>query len=117
RNVPNLAPGASFADVPNNDTDLPDNTQFSVTVRSFGNSVVSVVNQHKGTIEADAYSAAATGANTVYLPNVVRRFFGFHSPAIIQNLGQSATVVSATYRSFDGITPTVTFTRSISPGQ
>ena len=117
RSVQNLAPGASFADVPNNDTDLPDNTQFSVTVRSFGNTVVSVVNQHKGGIEADAYSAAATGATTVYLPNVVRRFFGFHSPAIIQNLGTMATVVSARYQSFDGTAPTMTFTRSISPGQ
>jgi len=117
RSVQDLAPGASFADVPNNDTDLPDNTQFSVTVRSFGNTVVSVVNQHKGGIEADAYSAAATGATTVYLPNVVRRFFGFHSPAIIQNLGTMATVVSARYQSFDGTAPTMTFTRSISPGQ
>jgi hypothetical protein len=117
RTVPNLAPGASFADVPNNDTDLPDNTQFSVTVRSFGSTAVSVVNQHKGSIEADAYSAAATGANTVYLPNVVRRFFGFHSPAIIQNLGQVATVVTATYQSFDGTAPSKSFTRTIAPGQ
>ncbi|MDP9320317.1 MAG: hypothetical protein M3P16_04390 [Chloroflexota bacterium] len=117
RSVPNLAPGASFADVPNNDTDLPDDTQFSVTVRSFGNSVVSVVNQHKGSIEADAYSATSVGATAVYLPNVVRRFFGFHSPAIIQNLGTAATVITATYRSFDGSAPTTSFSRTISPGQ
>ena len=112
-----LAPGASYADVPNNDTDLPDNSQFSVTVRSFGASVVSVVNQHKGSIEADAYSAVSAGANTVYLPNVVRSFYGFHSPAIIQNLGQVPTVVTATYQSFDGSAPTKVFTRTISPGQ
>jgi hypothetical protein len=117
RTVPNLGPGASFADVPNNDTDLPDNTQFSVTVRSFGAAVVSVVNQHKGSIEADAYSGASAGANTVYLPNVVRRFYGFHSPAIIQNLGLASTIVTATYQSFDGTAPTATFTRSIAPGQ
>ena len=117
RNIEVLAPGASYADVPNNDADLPDDTQFSVTVRSFGNTVVSVVNQHKGSIEADAYSGAASGASTVYLPNVVRRFFGFHSPAIIQNLGQTPTVVTATYVSFDGTAPTKTFTRTISPGQ
>jgi len=117
RSVPNLAPGASFADVPNNDTDLPDNSQFSVTVRSFGNTVVSVVNQHKGSVEADAYSAASLGATAVYLPNVVRRFFGFHSPAIIQNLGTLPTVVTARYQSFDGSAPTTQFTRSIAPGQ
>jgi hypothetical protein len=117
RSIPNLAPGASYADVPNNDTDLPDNTQFSVTVRSFGSTAVSVVNQHKGSIEADAYSGAATGASTVYLPNVVRRFYGYHSPAIIQNLGQAPTIVTAVYQSFDGSAPTKTFSRSISPGQ
>ena len=117
RNIELLAPGASYADVPNNDQDLPDNTQFSVTVRSFGANVVSVVNQHKGSVEADAYSGAATGATTVYLPNVVRRFYGFHSPAIIQNIGQIPTVVTATYVSFDGTAPTKSFTRSISPGQ
>ncbi|MEA2662028.1 MAG: hypothetical protein QOH08_1600, partial [Chloroflexota bacterium] len=97
--------------------DLPDDSQFSVVVRSFGATVVAVVNQHKGNVEADAYSAAATGANTVYLPNVVRRFFGFHSPAIIQNLGTASTIVSATYQSFDGTAPSKTFTRSIAPGQ
>ena len=53
-----------------------------------------------------------TGANTVYLPNVVRRFFGYHSPAIIQNLGQVATVVTATYQSFDGTAPSKSFTRT-----
>ena len=117
RNIQVLAPGASYADVPNNDLDLPDNTQFSVTVRSFGANVVSVVNQHKGTVEADAYSGAASGTTTVYLPNVVRRFYGFHSPAIIQNLGQTQTIVTATYVSFDGSAPTKSFQRSIAPGQ
>ncbi|HEY8807441.1 MAG TPA: carboxypeptidase-like regulatory domain-containing protein [Candidatus Limnocylindria bacterium] len=112
-----ILPGASFADVPNNDTDLPDNAQFSVVVRSFGSTAVSVVNQHKGTVEADAYSAASTGATTVYLPNVVRKFFGFHSPAIIQNLSQIPTTVTATYVSFDGSAPAKSFTRNIGPGQ
>src|SRR5258706_11464886 len=32
RTVTALKPGTSFADVPNNDTDLPDNAQFSVVV-------------------------------------------------------------------------------------
>jgi len=112
-----ILPGASFADVPNNDTDLPESSQFSVVVRSFGSTAVSVVNQHKGTVEADAYSGASTGATTVYLPNVVRKFYGFHSPAIIQNLSQIPTSVTATYVSFDGSAPSKTFTRNIGPGQ
>ncbi|HEY3217628.1 MAG TPA: Ig-like domain-containing protein [Candidatus Limnocylindria bacterium] len=117
RSVSSLAPGASFADIPNNDPDLPDNTQFSVVVRSFGSQVVSVVNEHGGTIEADAYAAIATGATTVYLPNIVRRFFGFHSPIICQNLGTASATITATFVSFDGSAPQATVTRTIGPGQ
>ena len=119
RAISGLAPGTSFADIPNNDADLPDNTQFSVVVKSFGSSIVSVVNQHRlsNPPEADAYVGTATGSMNVYLPNVVRRFFGFHSPMIIQNVGTAAVVATATYVSFDGSAPTKTFTRSLNPGQ
>jgi hypothetical protein len=115
--VTGLAPGASFAHVPNTDADLPDNAQMSVVIRSFGSTVVGVVNQHGGSVESDAYSAATKGATLVYLPNVVREFFGYHSPAIIQNLGTATAVVTATFRSFDGAVPTRTFFRTIAPGQ
>jgi hypothetical protein len=117
RKVTGLAPGASFAHVPNTDADLPDNTQMSVVVRSFGSTIVGVVNQHGGSVESDAYSAATRGATLVYLPNVVREFFGYHSPAIIQNLGSATAVVTAAFRSFDGTVPTKTFFRTIAPGQ
>ncbi len=119
RTVSGLMPGTSFADVPNNDADLPDDTQFSVVVRSFGASIVSVVNQHRMSdpAEADAYVGTSVGATTVYLPNVVRRFFGFHSPAIIQNLGTATTTATASYVSFDGSAPAKTFTRTIAAGQ
>ena len=117
RSVSSLAPGASFADIPNNDADLPGDAQFSVVVRSFGSQVVSVVNEHGGTIEADAYAAIATGATTVYLPNIVRRFFGFHSPIICQNLGTANASLTATFVSFDGSAPRATVTRTVAPGQ
>ena len=116
RVVTALAPGASYADVPNNDADLPGDTQFSVRVDSFGAPIVSVVNQHNGLIEADAYSAASSGATTVYLPNVVRRFFGFHSPIIIQNLGSAVTTAVAVFKPFAG-GPSPAISRTIAPGQ
>jgi hypothetical protein len=116
RVVSALAPGASYADVPNNDADLPGDTQFSVRIESFGAPIVSVVNQHNGSIEADAYSAASSGATTVYLPNVVRRFFGFHSPIIIQNLGTAVTTATATFKPFAG-GPSPSILRTIAPGQ
>jgi len=120
RSVAGLAPGTSFADVPNNDTDLPGDTQFAVVVRSFGARIVAVVNQHQGVgdrAEALAYTGTASGATTVYLPNIVRRFFGYVTPFIIQNLGGGTTTATARFVSFDGSAPTVTVTRTIASGR
>jgi len=119
RSVLALKPGSSFADVPNNDIDLPDNAQFSVVVRSFGSNVVSVVNVHAGVgarAEALSYDGFSGGATSVFLPNIVRRFFGFHTPFIMQNLGTTSTTVTAKFVPFDG-SAQVTATRTIAPGQ
>ena len=118
RLVNGLRPGTSFADVPNNDCDLPDWTQFSVVVKSFGANVVAVVNEHQGSgtsAEAGSYVGASSGAMSVYLPNIVRRFFGFHTPFIIQNLGTASTTATASFVSFDG-TKTASIQRNIAPG-
>jgi hypothetical protein len=120
RTIPNLAPGTSFADVPTNDTDLPFDAQFAVVVKSFGSTIVSVVNEHIGSgarSEAMSYDGVASGATSVYLPNITRRFFGFDTPFIIQNLGTAQTTASARFVSFDGTAPTVTAIRVIDPGR
>ena len=120
RTIPNVAPGTSFADVPTNDTDLPFDAQFSVVVQSFGSTIVSVVNEHAGIgarSEAMSYVGASTGATSVFLPNITRRFFGFDTPFIIQNLGVAPTTASARFVSFDGSVPAVTAIRSIEPGR
>ena len=114
-----LRPGTSFADVPNNDTDLPHDSQFSVVVRSFMTDVVAVVNEHAGSggqAESASYVGASTGANSVFLPNITRRFFGFFTPFIIQNLGSVTTTATASFVSFDG-TRTAMATRTIGPGR
>src|SRR5207247_8711702 len=46
RKITGVGPGTSFADIPNNDGDLPGIAQFSVVVRSYGGQVVAVVNEH-----------------------------------------------------------------------
>jgi hypothetical protein len=120
RTIPNLAPGTSFADVPTNDTDLPFDAQFSVVVRSFGSTIVSVVNEHIGSgarSEAMSYDGVATGSTSVFLPNITRRFFGFDTPFIIQNLGAVQTTATARFVSFDGTAPAVTSIRTIDPGR
>ena len=119
RVISNLAAGTSFADVPNNDADLPDDTQFSVVIKSFGAPIVSVVNQVQGsgaTSEALSYTGSSAGATKVYVPNVTRRFFGYDVPLIIQNLGTAATTATASFVSFDG-TKTGTAAVSVQPGR
>ena len=119
RTVTGLAAGTSFADVPNNDNDLPGDTQFSVVVRSFGAKVVSVVNEHAGTgsrAEALSYVGVSSGDNSVFLPNITRRFFGYVTPFIIQNLGTATATATSRFVSFDGSAPTVSVTRSIPGG-
>jgi len=105
RVVTALAPSTSFADIPNNDNDLPGDTQFGVVVRSFGAPVVSVVNGHAGAgvvTEVFSYVGTAVGANKVFLPNITRRFFGYVTPFIIQNLGSAEATVTASFIGFDG---------------
>ena len=119
RKVTALGAGASFADIPNNDADLPLDTQFSVVVRSYGARIVAVVNEHAGQgdrAEALSYDGFAAGSTTVSLPNIVRKFFGYHTPFIIQNLGTGATVATATFVG-RGMEPGATITRTIAAGQ
>ncbi|MEK6227577.1 MAG: hypothetical protein AABM40_14950 [Chloroflexota bacterium] len=119
RKITGVGPGTSFADVPNNDGDLPGNTQFSVVVRSYGSQVVAVVNEHAGSgdrAEALSYDGFAAGATTVSLPNIVRKFFGYHTPFIMQNLGTATTVATATFVG-RGSEPGATITRTIAAGQ
>lgn len=136
RKITDLAPATSFADFPNNDTDLPADAQFSVIVRSFGSEVVSVVNEHQGLgtparQEALSYNGLTAGATTVYLPFVARA-----EPApcsavpqteatcnvrwvttfVMQNFGSADAAVTARFTSYDGAS-TATLTRVIAPGR
>src|SRR5882762_8711851 len=119
-----LAPGTSHSNDPNDvvkNTSLPDDAQFSVVVQSFGSKIVGVVNEHQGVdnrAEALSYDGFTNGANTVYLPNITRKFFGlFDTPFIIQNHRSSTASVTARFKSFDGVGPTIVIPRTIDPGK
>lgn len=106
--VDTLAPGRSYSLDPRDSVKaagLPDNAQFSVVIKSFGAPIVAVVNEHQGDgtsgAEAGSYAGASSGAPTVFLPNITRRFFGFNTPFIIQNLGTATTTVTASFQPFD----------------
>ncbi len=119
RDVCAVKAGTSYALVPNLMSDLPDWSQFSVVAQSFMAPVVGVVNEQQGSgaaAEAGSYTGAAAGSMTVYLPNLVRRFFGFHTPFIIQNLGTIQTTATISLVSFDG-TKSATLSRTIDPGR
>ena len=114
-----IAPGTSLVDNPNEDPDLPDDTQFSVVAKSFGAPVVAIVNELQGSGPAQqalSYGGFSQGDLTVYLPNVTRRFFGYDVPFIVQDLGTSNATVTARFISFAG---NATFTRTfvVAPGR
>src|SRR5204863_5739007 len=48
--------------------------------------------------------------------NIVRRFYGFVTPIIIQNVGTAGTTATASFISFDG-TKTASITRQNEPGR
>ena len=119
RDICALKPGQSFADVPNNDADLSGDSQYAVVVKSYMTDIVAVVNEHQGSgagAEAGSYVGASSGATKVSLPNIVRKFFGFVTPFIIQNVGTAGTTATASFISFDG-TKTASITRQIEPGR
>src|SRR5438132_4296900 len=114
------APATSYAYVPNNDSTMPDNSQWSVVVRSYGSTVVSVVNEHQGVsdrAEAMSYDGFSGGAKSIFLPNVTRRFFGFVTPIIIQNLGPTTTTATASFGARGGGAPNQNIIRVIDPGR
>ena len=114
------AAGTSYAYIPNNDSTIADNSQFSVVVKSYGSSVVSVVNEHQGVsdrAEAMSYDGFSAGAKSVFLPNITRRFFGFVTPIIIQNLGAATTTATAQFVARGGGAPSQSVIRVIDPGK
>src|SRR5438105_3204911 len=115
----NQAGGTSYAYIPNNDSTMLDNSQWSVVVRSYGSTVVSVVNEHQGVsdrAEAMSYDGFSGGAKSIFLPNVTRRFFGFVTPIIIQNLGPTTTTATASFVARGGGTATPLALPSIAVG-
>jgi hypothetical protein len=126
RKVNQLAPARSFADVPNNDTDLPDNAQFSVVVRSYGSEIVAVVNEQNGVgarAEALAYDGLSAGATRVGLPYVAVQAASMPagsgtwlSTVIAQNVGSVTASVTASFISLDG-SKSATISRTIAPGR
>lgn len=114
-----LLAGRSFVGSPNDEGDLPADTQFSVVVRSTGAPVVAVVNEHQGqgsTSEALSYSGFSSGATSVYLPLVSKMVGGWLTTMIMQNLGTSTTTVNATFTGLSG-SGSATVQRTVQPGR
>ena len=117
RVVEGLRPGNSFAHVPNEDPELPDDAQFAVVVRSFGASVISVVNEHQGAgarAEALSYRGVSVGATAVSLPYVAKAVSGWLTTIVIQNVGTGPAAVTAR---FSGAAGQTTLTRTVGVGR
>jgi hypothetical protein len=119
RIVRGLKPGTSYADRPDRDADLADDTAYSAVVRSFGAKVVAVVNQQRGLgtrFEADSYVSQIGGAPSVFLPSVAKRVDGFVSRIVVQNVSTDPTAATATFIAIDGASTTIS-TRTLQSGR
>ena len=115
-----VLPGRSFVGSPNDEADLPADTQFSVVITSVGSPVVAVVNEHQGgpgiTPEALSYTGFSAGSTNVSLPLVSKMSGGWLTTMIIQNLGVATTSVTGTFTRIDAA-GTATVTRFVQPGR
>jgi hypothetical protein len=114
-----VLPGRSFVGSPNDEADLPADTQFSVVARSTGAPIVAVVNEHQGqgaAAEALSYSGFGAGSTTVFLPLVAKMAGGWLTTMIMQNLGTVPTTVTASFKSLDGLL-TASVVRTVTPGR
>ena len=116
-----VLPGRSFVGSPNDEGDLPADTQFSVVITSVGSPVVAVVNEHQGgpgiTAEALSYSGLSSGSTKVNLPLVSKLAGGWLTTMIMQNLGAATASVNATFNRLDAVAAPVTLTRVVQPGR
>jgi hypothetical protein len=120
RTVAGLAPGTSVFHAPNADPELAAGGQYSVVIKSFGSPVVAVVNEHQNEAnpqrqEALSYDGLTSGSTKVYLPYVAALAAGFYCTVITQNVGTAFAVVTADFKSHDGL-KTAQLTRGIIVG-
>lgn len=99
-----LAPSVSYEYdplvVPN--SQLPTNKQYAVVATAEeGQSIVAAVNQIGPDTDL-AYTGFPYGGDTVYLPNMVKEYAGYITPAVIQNVGDTTAYVTVEYYGFDG---------------
>lgn len=99
---PDLRPGQSWLFDPLAYANLPYDTQFALVLRPASAPVAAVVLESAAR-SAMAYSGSATGASSLYLPNITRRLGGaggWDTPFIVQNLGGVATTVTVSFYGF-----------------
>ncbi len=85
-----IGANASTSVRPGNNSNLSSGKRYSVVVSS-SKSVAAIVNefaQSPSTLDM-SYVAATQGSTTIYMPNVIRNYFGWNSPLYIQNASTS----------------------------
>lgn len=102
-----LKPGRSLPERPWTypDNVLPPNKQYSVVVRGRpGDELVAIVNQNRNLADhkdGSAYNGFNEGAQNIFLPNVVKGYYGYITPVVIQNVGAVTATVTVRYYDFN----------------
>lgn len=99
-----LTPNVSYEYDPMviSNAELPTNKQYAVVATAgAGQSIVGAVNQIGRDTDL-AYSGFPGGGPNVFLPNMVKGYAGYITPAVIQNVGTTTAYVNVEYYGFDG---------------
>ena len=102
--IVSLSPNVSYEYDPlvSPNSELPPNKQYAVVATAEeGQSIVGAVNQI-GSDTTLAYSGFPGGGPSVFLPNMVKGYAGYITPAVIQNVGTETAYVTVEYYGFDG---------------
>jgi hypothetical protein len=111
-----LDPGRSYEYDPTSDSDLPNDAQYSVVADAgSGGLIVGIVNEllTNGSVEM-SYSGFTAGGTEVYLPNIVKEYYNFDTPFVIQNIDDTDTA-KLTIEYYDFATGALVYTVSPKP--
>ncbi|HPH98063.1 MAG TPA: hypothetical protein PKW33_18015 [Anaerolineaceae bacterium] len=83
----------------------PNNTSFpsgatgisGATITSVGGDIVAVVNESDGYNRAATYAGFTTGTSKVFAPIVMKRYYGYNTSIVCQNVGTTDTVATLSY--------------------
>ena len=76
--------------------------KFAATIAATGQPVVAIANAANPKKQAQTYGGFASGAGTVGLPTVMKKYYGWDTAFTCQNVGTASTSLNVSYQGYAG---------------